>query len=129
MPGKQSTGRWGEQAAASYLEEKGFRVLARNFRTPYGEIDLIVEDDHPGASESGKAIIFVEVKTRTTRTFGPPEQAVTPRKQAHLLASIAYYMQQNPQSDATWRLDVIAVENYKPDQPPTIVHFENALSS
>ncbi len=116
MKRNQSVGRWGEQAAADYLCEHGYEVVRRNVRTPYGEIDVIARKD--------TVITFVEVKARTSKSFGPPEVAVTPRKQAHMLASADCYAEQNEIDH--WQIDVIAVE--KVDGKPQIMHFENALS-
>lgn len=115
MKRNQRVGRWGEQAAADYLSQKGYEIVARNVRTPYGEIDLIAQKD--GFS------IFVEVKARTTSSLGPPEMAVTPRKQQHMLACAEYYAQQNGIDH--WQIDVIAVE--KVEGQSEIIHFENAI--
>ncbi|HEX8993551.1 MAG TPA: YraN family protein [Anaerolineales bacterium] len=116
MSRNQSVGRWGEQEAADYLCGRGYTVVARNVRTPYGEIDLI-------ASKEG-IMIFVEVKARTGKSYGPPEVAVTPRKQAHMLACADHYAQQNEIDH--WQIDVIAVERQQ--GKATITHFENAVS-
>src|SRR5512146_1540960 len=116
MNRKQSVGRWGEQAAADYLCEHGYVIAARNLRTPYGEIDLVATRDG--------ITVFVEVKARTGTSFGPPEVAVTPRKQAHMLASADYYAQQDGIDH--WQIDVIAVERI--NGKIEIMHFENALS-
>ncbi len=116
MSRNQSIGRWGEQAAADHLCGHGYEILGRNIRTPHGEIDLV-------ARKAG-ITIFVEVKARTGTSFGPPEVAVTPRKQAHMLASAEYYAQQNEVDH--WQIDVIAVQ--KIEGKVEIVHFENALS-
>lgn len=116
MKRNQSVGRWGEQEAANYLCRRGYEVSARNVRTPYGEIDLV-------ACKDGLTV-FVEVKARTGRTFGPPEIAVTPRKQAHMLACAEFYAQQNDLDH--WRIDVIAVERV--GDRTELMHFENALS-
>lgn len=116
MSTNQSVGRWGEQAAADYLCQRGYTILAHNVRTPYGEIDVI-------ASKEG-ILVFVEVKARTSRSYGPPEVAVTPRKQAHMLACADYYAQLHEIDH--WRIDVIAVE--KERGTPKITHFENAVS-
>jgi len=112
----QRIGRWGESVAAEYLEKQGYTVVRQNARTPYGEIDIIAEREG--------FTIFVEVKTRTTKKFGPPEVAVTPRKQEHMMATAQYYAQQNEIDH--WQIDVIAVER-KNDSNPEITHFENAL--
>lgn len=115
MTHNQEIGRWGEQAAADYLVAKGYEIIARNVRTPYGEIDLIVQKDD--------TTIFVEVKTRTTKSFGPPEIAVTPRKQGHMLSCAEHYAQQNEIDH--WQIDVIAIERV--EGKAEIVHFENAI--
>lgn len=116
MTRNQSVGRWGEQAAANFLCAQGYQITARNVRTPYGEIDLVAEKD-------GRTI-FVEVKARTSKSFGPPEVAVTARKQAHMLACAEHYAQQNGVDH--WQIDVIAVERTKGQTE--VVHFENAVS-
>ncbi len=116
MNAKQTIGRWGEQAAVDFLCEHGYEVAARNVRTPHGEIDII-------ASKDG-ITIFVEVKARTGRSFGPPEVAVTPRKQAHMLASAEYYSQQHEIDH--WQSDVIAVQRIK--GKAEIMHFPSAIS-
>lgn len=71
MTHNQRVGKWGEKAAASYLNTHGYEIVKINVRTPYGEIDLIAKKDD--------LMIFVEVKARTSKNYGPPEVAVTPR--------------------------------------------------
>jgi len=113
---RQKIGAWGEGVAAGYLEKQGYDVIARNVRTPYGEIDIV-------AKKEG-VISFVEVKTRTTSRYGPPEISVTPRKQEHMISAAEYYAQQNEIDH--WQIDVIAVEG-KPGRQPIITYFENAI--
>jgi len=112
----QKVGKWGESVASEYLENRDYSVVARNVRTPYGEIDI-------DAQKEGFTI-FVEVKTRTTSSLGPPEISVTPRKQEHMLAAAEYYAQENEIDH--WQIDVIAVEG-KPGKHPNFTHFENAI--
>jgi putative endonuclease len=112
----QKIGGWGESVAAEYLEKHGYAVIARNVRTPYGEIDIVAEKDG--------FTIFVEVKTRTSSSLGPPEISVTPRKQEHMLAAAEHYAQENEIDH--WQIDVIAVEG-KPGKQPVFMHFENAI--
>jgi len=112
----QKIGTWGESVAAEYLEKHGCAVIARNVRTPYGEIDIVAEKDG--------FTIFVEVKTRTSSSLGPPEISVTPRKQEHMLAAAEHYAQENEIDH--WQIDVIAVEG-KPGKQPVFTHFENAI--
>lgn len=113
---KQELGRWGESQAAEFLTRKGYQVLERNLRTPYGEIDLI-------ASQEG-ALVFVEVKTRTTQKFGLPEEAITPQKLEHMIESAQHYLQERPEPEVDWRVDVIAIQR-QADGEADIVHFEN----
>jgi putative endonuclease len=115
MTHNQRVGKWGEQAAADFLAERGYEIVARNLRTPYGEIDLITQKDG--------FTIFVEVKARTSKVFGPPEVAVTPRKQGHMLACAEHYAQQNEIDH--WQIDVIAIEEIA--GKVEITHFENAI--
>lgn len=115
MTRNQRVGKWGEQAAADFLAERGYEIVARNLRTPYGEIDLITQKDG--------FTIFVEVKARTSKVFGPPEVAVTPRKQGHMLACAEHYAQQNEIDH--WQIDVIAIEEIA--GKVEITHFENAI--
>ncbi len=125
---RQDLGKWGENAAADYLAAKGYEILERNVRTPYGEIDLIAL--LPGKSPvEGDTMTFIEVKTRATSSFGNPEESVNSHKQAHMLASAQYYMQEHPEYDGDWRFDVIAIKLLNPGKPPEITHFENAIGS
>ena len=110
----QKIGKWGESAAAEYLLAKGYQILDKNTRTPYGEIDII-------ASVEG-VTVFVEVKARTSRSFGLPEEALTPRKLKHMLACAEHYAAEHEID--TWQCDAIAVEGV-PGVMPRIEHFEN----
>lgn len=99
---RNGLGRTGERLAAEALARRGYRILERNFRCCYGEIDLIAEDGHE--------LVFVEVKTRRGTAFGLPEEAVTPRKQRKLLEIATYYLDLHACSDRVWRVDVVAVQ-------------------
>jgi putative endonuclease len=114
----QMLGRWGEEAAARFLQANGYNILARNYRTPHGEIDLLASKDD--------MLVFVEVKTRSSHAFAYPEDSVTLRKQAHMLAAAGYYLKQHPECSDTWQFDVIAIER-SPDRKPVITHFENVI--
>lgn len=117
---KQRLGRWGERMAESYLTARGYDVIERNARTPYGEIDLVMKNS--------EILVFVEVKTRSSDSFGEPEASVTLKKQAHLVSAIQAYMLEHDELEGDWRVDVIAIQG-TPNKPnPSIVHFENALS-
>jgi putative endonuclease len=116
MKHNQRIGKWGEDAVAGYLAGRGYEILARNARTPYGEIDIV--------TRQGDITIFIEVKTLRSSKHFFPEQNVTARKQAHMLACAEYYAAEN--SIDHWQIDVIAVEG-KVGVKPKITHFENAI--
>lgn len=113
---RQSIGRWGEALAADWLGKHGYEILARNVRTPYGEIDLVARRDG--------SLCFVEVKTRTSRVFGLPEESINLRKQSHMVAAAEYYAGQLEAE--SWQIDVIAIER-GPEDKTDVVHFENVL--
>jgi putative endonuclease len=119
MTSNRSIGLWGEVVAADYLVEHGYRILARNARTPYGEIDLV--------ARQGNVTVFVEVKTRSSVRFGHPETSITDKKRAHMIAASEAYIQNNPELYGDWRLDVIAIERQGEDKVASLVHFENAV--
>jgi putative endonuclease len=121
----QDLGKWGEELATNYLVSQGYALLASNVRTPYGEIDLIVEGASTHA-EQEKVLVFVEVKTRRSRSFGPPEESITPKKQEHLVSSALHYLQEHPDIHLDWRVDVIAIQRFA-GRSPKIQHFENAI--
>jgi putative endonuclease len=121
----QELGKWGEKLAAEFLADQGYSVIARNVRTPYGELDLIAQlsSEH---NPNDITTIFVEVKTRSSRSYGYPEESITASKREHLISAARHYLQEHPELDRDWRLDVIAIERYR-DKKPSIRHFENAL--
>jgi len=112
----QQLGRKGENLAAAYLQRRGYRILARNIRTPYGEIDLI--------AQKGEQYIFVEVKTRTNARFGLPEEAITPRKWQHMVEAAEYWLTENTTSPPLWQIDVLAIF-MPPKGKVEIRHYEN----
>lgn len=98
---KQHVGQAGEKAAAALLRREGFRIIDRNFRTPLGEIDMIAEEDD--------VLCFIEVKTRRSRAYGGPAEAITPRKQHQIAKVAAVYMSRNYPEGRTCRFDVVTV--------------------
>lgn len=101
---RRRTGVRGESFAYWFLRRQGYLVVARNYRAPHlrGEIDLIAWE--------GDVLAFVEVKTRTTSTGGPPEQAVTPDKQRVLREMARDYLARRRLGDVAYRFDVLALE-------------------
>ncbi len=99
---RQLLGKKGEQLAAQYLQKHGFRIIDRNFKARYGEIDIIALE--------GKTLVFIEVKTRTDRSFGMPEEAVTSRKLSEVVKTAQYYKLLHPELPESLRVDVIGIE-------------------
>jgi putative endonuclease len=98
---KQSLGLYGEDRAAAYLEDHGYRLVERNWRGPSGEIDLI-------AFDRGR-FVFVEVKTRNGSGYGHPFEAITPSKVARMRRLVAEWCAAHEVSGVKVRLDAIAV--------------------
>ena len=119
-------GKWGEQLAADFLIKQGYSILAQNARTPYGELDLVAKQTGTFKRDE-TTIVFVEVKTRRSQSYGYPEESITTRKQEHLISAALHFLQENPDLESDWRIDVIAVEHYK-NREPIIRHFENAIN-
>jgi len=118
---KIETGKWGEGIALKFLLGKGYQMVERNFRSTDGEIDLIVM--------KGSDLVFVEVKTRRTRDFGSPEEAVDDEKLEHLEGAAGWYLQQHPEFEDNWHLDVISVISASGSNAPEIEWFENVIAS
>lgn len=95
-------GRKGEELAAAYLERNGYRILARNWRCPRGEIDIIARD--------GNELVFVEVKTRRSPHFGPPAGAVDTAKQERLRLLARHYIFETGTTAPCYRFDVAEVQ-------------------
>lgn len=119
---RQNLGAWGETLAADWLTEQGLQVVARNVRTPYGELDVIARQKD--------LLIFVEVKTRSNTGYGMPETAITREKQKHLLDAANCYLQEKlPDYAGDWRVDVIAIVAASRNEKPDILWIQNAIQS
>ena len=101
MDNRRSLGDRGEDLAAAHLKKQGYKILERNYRTPIGEIDLVAR--HQGA------LVFIEVKTRRSRRFGSPQEAVHPAKQERLRNLAEYYLQQQGLGEVMVRFDVVGI--------------------
>ncbi len=110
----------GENLAADYLEDAGYRVLERNYRFERNEVDLVCLDPR----EDGE-IVFVEVKTRSGTEFGPPEASVTEDKRSALIEVSRAYLHERQLEGAPARFDVVGV--LLTDGVPDIAHHENAF--
>ena len=109
------TGLYYETQAAVFLEKQGYQILERNFRCPAGEIDLIAKE--------GEYLCFVEVKYRSERETGTPEEAVDARKQKRISRAALYYLMKKGLGDTTpSRFDVVGI------RPDRIRVTKNAFS-
>ncbi len=98
---KKMLGQEGEDRAAKYLVERGYKILERNYRTRAGEIDLV-------ALDRGE-VVFVEVKTRTNNAYGAPELAVNPQKQRRMIKAALGYIKYKKLHQVPCRFDVVAI--------------------
>lgn len=112
-------GAWGEEIASQYLEAKGYKILARNWRTQEGELDLVAQD--------GETVVFIEVKTRTTKDFGWPEESVTATKRRRLQRSAMAYLTDQGLMDLLWRIDVIAIDRDQSGCVERLEHYIDAV--
>lgn len=122
MSGEESRrrGRWGEDLAAEFLEQRGYRIVARNWKCRFGELDLV--------AESAEFLCFVEVKLRRTQRFGTGAEQVDRRKQERLRIAAELYLQEHPAALQP-RFDVIEVlaPNGLGTKNPRIRHIEGAF--
>ena len=116
MTDKTETGANGENLAAQFLTEKGFAVVARNFRFRKAEIDLIVQREN--------WLVFVEVKTRSSDAWGHPESFVGDLQRRLIYSAAEEFIYRNDWQGHI-RFDIVSV---KLSVPPEIVHFEDAIS-
>ena len=100
-PPRQETARLGEDTAARYLAARGMEILERNARFRQGEMDIVALD--------GSTVVFVEVKTRRTSTYGAPQDAVHHRKQARLRLVASAWLASRGWREAPCRFDVVAI--------------------
>ena len=104
-------GRDGEDLAATHLESQGWRIIARNWRCPAGELDIIAWD------EVAAAVVFVEVKSRSSVAFGDPLEAITWRKQAKLRELAYLWLRATTPHSRNIRLDAVGVLMSRSDRP------------
>lgn len=111
---RQDIGALGEQVAAAHLEALGLRILTRNWRCRYGELDVIAVD--------GDTLVFVEVKARTGDGFGGLEQAVTPRKVRRIRRLAGIWLAGQDTHWAGLRIDVVGVR-FASTSAPRVLHL------
>jgi putative endonuclease len=120
LAARPGVGRRAEALAATLLEGAGLRVVARNWRRPEGELDLVADD--------GGTCVFVEVRSRTGTELGDPLESITPHKQARVIRAARLYLDAERPGASAYRFDVVAV-TFDPEgkAPPVVVHLPAAF--
>lgn len=114
---RRQLGQQGEEIAVRYLQKESYRIIARNFRTRYGELDIIcLKND---------VLVFVEVKTRRSKIYGSAEEALTNQKIEHIRKVALQYLADNHTKHKEIRFDVIAILMI--NNEPRLNHIEAAF--
>jgi len=116
---RRNTGILGEKLARDFLEKRDYHVIETNYRCPEGEVDIIAMQKD--------SLVFIEVRTKTSREFGSPEESITPVKKERLRAVALHYQQTRQNLPELWRIDVVAVELNRREQLSRIELIENAV--
>ncbi len=116
---KTKLGTQGENAACRLLESQGYRILERNYRCRYGEIDIVAAD--------GDCTVFVEVRTKRSKSFGTPEESLSRTKQRRLTTTALTYLQACETPPADWRIDLVSVRYSTGNETPRIDHVKHAV--
>ena len=116
---RKELGAKGEKLAARFLRRKGYKIVQRNYRCKLGEVDIVAEQD--------KTLVFVEVRTKQTEKFGPPQSSVTSTKRRHISRVALFYIKEKGLVEQSCRFDVIAITFPSGSRKPNIEHIENAF--
>lgn len=98
---RQLFGRSGEALALEHLKQNGYRIVTCNYRAPMGEIDIIAVDQD--------TLVFAEVKTRRSASFGNPKWALTPKKKRTLSMAALFYLKSTKKGSSKARFDVVSI--------------------
>lgn len=112
-------GNWGEVLARRMLEGKGYAVLATNYRSRWGEVDIVAQE--------GDELVFVEVRTRSSSAYGTPEESVTGAKAQRLVATAQVYLQTLGDDSVSWRIDLVSVRAGRIGNVLSIDHLKYAV--
>ena len=115
---KQNIGKLGEDIAVKYLEKHGYEIIDRNYRKPWGEIDIIAQQK--------QELVFLEVKAQNQEFEWRPEENITRHKKHQLSRIVATYLKANKiPEDQNWRIDVLAIKlNFK-TKNASVEHIQN----
>ena len=103
MQNKREVGAEGEDRATKSLKREGYRIIEKNFRSPFGELDIVAEE--------GGYLVFVEVKKRNSQTFGNSLHAINNAKKKHMIKTAMFYMKTHKCFDRRVRFDVVGIDS------------------
>ena len=119
MNHKQAVGRFGEDLAKDYLIRHGYKIIAANIKTSYKEIDIV--------AEKNKVLVFVEVKTRTSKIFGGADETITHSKIENLKQAVSAYLMSVKNKKGDFRLDLISIDIEKDKKIAKIKHYKDII--
>jgi len=108
MAAHNELGKWGEDTAAAYLEEKGYQIIERDWKSGHHDLDIVAKED--------STLVIVEVKTRRSRLFGDPEEAIDYKKRQSLQSAINHYVKSH-RANHDVRFDIISIIGMIGSQP------------
>lgn len=94
-------GKKGEDTAERYLKKHGYRIIEKNYKTPSGEVDIVALDKG--------TVVFIEVKTRRSDEFGPPELSVNSRKRQKIIKAAFHFLSNKRIKDTPCRFDIVSI--------------------
>jgi putative endonuclease len=112
-------GDQGERAAVRFLRKLGYRIVAKQYRNSFGEVDVIAQDK--------ETIVFVEVKTRKSTLDGQPFEAVDRRKQDKITRTALAWLKKHQRLEHRARFDIVSIVWPDDGSDPQITHFQNAF--
>lgn len=119
LDSRKELGAKGEKLAAKFLKRGGYRIIQSNYRCKLGEIDIIAERD--------RTIVFVEVRTKQTEEFGPPQYSINAAKRRQISKAALSYIREKNLVEQSCRFDVIGITFSSKSRKPKIEHIENAF--
>ena len=119
LDSRKELGAKGEKLAVKFLKRGGYSIIQRNYRCKLGEIDIIAERD--------KTLVFVEVRTKQTEEFGPPQYSITAAKRRQISKVALSYIREKNLIEQSCRFDVIGITLSSESRKPRIEHIENAF--
>ena len=118
---RQDLGSLGEKLACKALKKVEYRIIGKNYRCRHGEIDVVAIKNN--------FLVFIEVRTKASKSFGSPEESITGRKKEKLISTALDYLNAHQNLPENWRIDFVAIEiDPQSEKPSRIEIIENAVS-